>query len=117
MFSFIDDEFMPPNDPRGRNGPTLEQFLRFPTDEEVARELFARETAAAAAAAGIAVPLPDRSPYQRRGGGRGHWRQRGRSQSPPSRHTPPNPNPMAGAAAGAGGNPYASGLFRHPNKR
>ncbi|XP_068617717.1 probable ribonuclease ZC3H12D isoform X1 [Battus philenor] len=30
MFSFVNDRFMPPDDPLGRTGPTLEAFLRAP---------------------------------------------------------------------------------------
>ncbi|KAL0871330.1 hypothetical protein ABMA27_005072 [Loxostege sticticalis] len=30
MFSFVNDRFMPPDDPLGRSGPTLEAFLRAP---------------------------------------------------------------------------------------
>ena len=109
MFSFIDDEFMPPLDPRGRNGPTLEQFLRFPTDEELARSLEAAEAAAGGrplpfpGAAGFAPP--GRSPYQNRGGARKQGRPRGRSQSPPHSGNPRNP----GAGAAFGANPYVPG--------
>ena len=107
MFSFIDDEFMPPMDPRGRNGPTLEQFLRFPTDEELARFLEATDSAAGGrpfpGAAGFAPS--GRSPYQSRGGARKNWYPRGRSQSPP--HSGNSRNPGAGAAIGA--NPYLPG--------
>lgn len=28
MYSFVNDHFMPPDDPLGRSGPTLENFLR-----------------------------------------------------------------------------------------
>ncbi|XP_013179922.1 PREDICTED: probable ribonuclease ZC3H12D isoform X1 [Papilio xuthus] len=30
MFSFVNDRFMPPDDPLGRSGPTLDAFLRLP---------------------------------------------------------------------------------------
>lgn len=28
MFSFVNDRFMPPDDPLGRSGPTLDNFLK-----------------------------------------------------------------------------------------
>lgn len=35
MYSFVNNKFMPPDDPLGRNGPTLENFLRrFPKNQK-----------------------------------------------------------------------------------
>lgn len=31
MYSFVNDHFMPPDDPLGRSGPTLDNFLRIRT--------------------------------------------------------------------------------------
>ncbi|XP_065220254.1 probable ribonuclease ZC3H12C isoform X2 [Planococcus citri] len=31
MYSFVNDRFMPPDDPLGRSGPTLDNFLKMPT--------------------------------------------------------------------------------------
>ena len=34
MFTFSDKEFDPPSDPRGRDGPSLEEFLHFPSGNQ-----------------------------------------------------------------------------------
>lgn len=31
MYTFVDDKFMPPDDPYGRNGPTLDNLLKMST--------------------------------------------------------------------------------------
>jgi len=36
MYSFVNDRFMPPDDPLGRNGPCLENFLRLKTSGDTA---------------------------------------------------------------------------------
>ncbi|KAH8312052.1 hypothetical protein KR044_009127 [Drosophila immigrans] len=35
MYSFVDDIFMPPDDPLGRSGPTLDMFLRLQTQQKM----------------------------------------------------------------------------------
>ncbi|EDW16049.1 probable ribonuclease ZC3H12C [Drosophila mojavensis] len=35
MYSFVDDIFMPPDDPLGRSGPNLDMFLRTPSQQKI----------------------------------------------------------------------------------